>query len=250
MSETPDQFEADLQAVCAHECGHFECNRAFGIPSVMQVVIDDDGSVREGWCLPDFSAPVKFEDSVVSWGGTVAEYLTGYIWRHGPPEPIFPLNEKFIERWHDWMMCNIKKFSASDRHGILASHENTLESCQHCFRVLTRRLRELKEDAGLLADKTRIERDQKLAAVRAEKELLKRMEVDLRPVFINGQPKVPVSIGGRASVLAEFIERLHPNDPRRVRLAPALASFEHGVIPELNGELNLTVEEMMALTKP
>jgi hypothetical protein len=90
----------------------------------------------------------------------------------------------------------------------------------------------------LLADRTRKEVAEKLAAVRAEKELIQRLESDLRPVFVKGQPKVPVSIAARARILADYLEGRTDDDPERIRFAPMLDSLRRGEIPAgLNGEL-------------
>jgi hypothetical protein len=245
--KTPDQqFEKDLAAIAVHEAGHFECNREFGLHSTMKVIIDGEGNVHSGWCASTQESK-PFEDGVICWGGVIAEYLAGHVYRHGPPVNLFPLNEKFLTRWHDEMLCHIEKMSEGDRCGILHSPISTLESCQYCFRVLSRRLPELREDAAMLAARTRTERAAKLAAAREAKAILKRLETETRTVLINGKPHIPVSIAGRAIMFRQWLEGLHPKDPRRVRLAPALESFEHGVVPELNGELRLTKEEMEAL---
>ena len=253
--KTPDQqFEADLQAVCIHEAGHFEVCLAFGVPATMKVVIDDNGSIREGLCWQGFELP-KYETSVFTWAGVVAEHLCKCIYRHSP-QLLFPLDDEHLVRWHHEASFFLDRrlklkpeqgaFSEEDRAGIVGvlPGGTTLETCQAAYRILSKRISDLKDDARLLADKTRPERAAKLAAVRAEKEMLKRFESEMRPVLINGKPQIPVSIAGRAVVLRQFIDSLPLNDPRRVRLAPALADFMRGVVPELNGELQLTVKEM------
>ena len=204
---------------------------------MMKVEIDDASNITEGWCAPGQEAK-PFEDAVISWGGTVAEYLTGHIWRHGPPVNLFPLNEKCLTRWHDEVLFHMQKMSTTDRHGILNSGcGNTLEACQYCFRVLSRRLSDLKDDAELLAARTRTERAAKLAAVREAKELSKRLESELRPVLINGKPQIPVSIAGRAKILADYLEGRPDDDPEKIRLAPMLDTLRRGENPALNGEL-------------
>jgi hypothetical protein len=262
MNNEPDktldlQFEADLQAVAIHESGHFEACLALGVPATMKIEIDDAGNIREGLCWQGFELP-KYETSVFSWAGVVAEHLSGCIYRFSP-QILFPLDAERLFRWHGEASFFLDPrlrlkpergaFSEEDRAGIVGvlPGGTTLESCQAAYRILSKRISELKDDARLLADKTRIERNQKMAAAREAKELAKRLEGELRPVIVDGQTKVPVSITGRARILAEFIQGLHPNDPRRIRLAPALESFKRGIVPELNGELRLTKEEMEAL---
>jgi hypothetical protein len=84
----------------------------------------------------------------------------------------------------------------------------------------------------LLADRTRIERNQKLADAREAKELAEKFKAEMRPVLVNGIPKIPVSIAARARVLAEFIDGLPPEDPERLRLAPLLNCLRRGEITE------------------
>jgi len=228
MNNEPDgtsdkQFESDLQAVCCHEAGHYECSRAFGIPSVMQVVISDAGDIREGWCCNDHEGP-KFEDAVISWGGTVGEYLTGHIWRHGPPKSLFPLDEKFIERWHDEMLFYRHKLSDSDRNGIIGLYENTLESCRHCFRVLSRRLPELREDAAMLAARTRAARVANLAAAR-------KFEEANKTASKWAAQSHKLSTAERARHLENYLRDMPADAPERLKFTPMLDSLRRGEEP-------------------
>jgi hypothetical protein len=223
-SKTPEeQFEADLSAVATHESGHFEVSRVFNVAATMRIIIDDEGNIREGCCWQDFEA-TAFEKSCISFGGIVAEHLTGHIYRHGP-KTVFPLDAHFLPRWHDEVIFHRAELSDSDRAGILSvGGEHTLEACQFCFRTLSRRLRELKEDAALLADKTRVERAAKLADVR-ERDAAKKLAAE----WAANPPKL--STAYRATVLEDYLRNTPADAPERAKFKMMLDCLKRGQEP-------------------
>ena len=83
----------------------------------------------------------------------------------------------------------------------------------------------------MLADRTRKGVSEKLAAIREAKELAEKLKAEMRPILVNGTPKIPVSIAGRPRVLAEFIDGLPPEDPEQLRLAPLMDCLRNGEQP-------------------
>lgn len=70
-----------------------------------------------------------------------------------------------------------------------------------------------------------------MAAIREASELMKRVESEVRPVFINGQPKIRASIAARARLLADYLEGRPDDEPEKIRLTPLLACLHAGQEP-------------------
>jgi len=241
--QTPEQFEASLTAIAVHEAGHFECSIALAIPATMRLTVDAEGNLSGGFCERDFSGS-DFDRSCVSWAGIIAENLCARHCRCSA-KSLFPLNEEYLFRWHEeisFFLSRGEGFSTSDRNGIICV-KNTFESCCHAYRILSKRIREIEQDAALLVDRTRREIAEKLAALRQFEEAKQAASE-----WASNNPVL--SPAGRAQILADFIDGLPPGDPRRLRLAPVLACLRRGEVPELNGELKLTDAEKEALMNP
>ena len=223
------QFESDLAAIAVHEAGHFEASIALGIPATMRVDLDDAGNLRGGWCFQDFEGP-PFENSCIAWAGIIAEYLCGRIYRHSA-QLLFPLNEEHLIRWHSeasFFLNHAKGFSAEDRARIVGivsvAGGTTLETFQHTFRILKKRVREIEADAKLLADRTRKEITLKLAAIREFEEATKTASK-----WAINPPKM--STAARAEHLANFLDGLPADDPQRLKFEPMLDCLKRGIEP-------------------
>jgi len=162
QTETPDQFEADLEALTIHEAGHWHASVAFGIPAAMRIDMDAEGHLVGGWCFRDFHGS-KFEGACIGWAGVMAEHMLNRVWRHRTPLLFSPLTEANLSKFHWEASFFLNELSVEDRQHIVA-HTDTLESCQAAFRILSKRIGEIEADAKLLADRTRKEVAAKLAA--------------------------------------------------------------------------------------
>jgi hypothetical protein len=228
MSNEADQFEADLDSLAVHEISHFHVAIFFGIPARVKMVIEDDGWLRSGFCEREFEGQ-KFEAACVGWAGVLGEHLLNRVHRCRTPLLFSSVTEANLSKFHWEVSFHFNELSDADRQHIVR-HADTLESCQHTFRILSKKLREIEADAKLLADRTRIERAAKLAA-RQEFEEAKKQAAQ----WATTAPKM--SIAGRAEHLANFLDGLPPDDPQRIQFAPMLASLRRGVVPAaLNGE--------------
>jgi hypothetical protein len=226
--ETTGLFEADLESLAIHEMSHFHVAISFGIPARVKMQVTDDGWLRSGFCEREFEGR-KFEAACIGWAGVMGEHLLNRV--HSQRTPLlFPLTEATIVKWYWEAMFFLNELSDGDRQHIVG-HADTLETCQHAFRILTKRIHEIEADAKLLTAHTRKEVAAKLAAVHEAKELAQRLESELRPVLINGVPQIPVSIAGRAKILSDYLEGRPDNDPEKIRLAPMLDSLRRGIEP-------------------
>jgi hypothetical protein len=223
------QFESDLAAIAVHEAGHFEASIALGIPATMRIDLDDAGNLRGGWCFQDFEGP-PFENSCIAWAGIIAENLCGRIYRHSA-QLLFPLNEEHLIRWHSeasFFLNHAKGFSAEDRARIVGivsvAGGTTLETFQHTFRILKKRVREIEQDAKLLAARTRIEVAAKLAVAREFEEANKTASKWAAQAH-------KLSTAARASILENFLSNFPADAPERTKFAPMLDCLKRGIEP-------------------
>jgi hypothetical protein len=221
MNETETLFEADLESLAVHEISHMLVAFSQGIPATVKMQIADDGSLSGGFCERDFAGS-KFESAVVGWAGVIGEHLLNRVSRHSTPL-LYPLTEATIVKWHWEALFFLNELSDGDRRHV-SGHLDTLESCQHCFRILSKRTAEIRQDARLLADKTRIEREAKLAA-RREFEAAKKTA----SAWAVNPPRMSTS--ERAEHLSSFLDGLPANDLQRIKFAPLLDCLLRGIEP-------------------
>lgn len=187
----------------------------------MKIDVDDEARMRGGWCFRDFRGN-RFEAACIGWAGIEAEHLLNHVDRLRTPL-LFPLTETTIAKWHWEALYFLNELSDSDRQHIVG-HPDTLETCQHAFRILSRKVREIGMDAKLLADRTRIERGQKLAALREFEEL----KTAAARWAVN-PPKI--SCAERAMHLENYLRNMPADAPERLKFAPLLDCLRRGEEP-------------------
>jgi hypothetical protein len=219
--ETTGLFEADLESLAIHEMSHFHVTISFGIPARVKMQVTDDGKLRSGFCEREFEGQ-KFEAACIGWAGVMGEHLLNRV--HSQRTPLlFPLTEATIVKWYWEAMFFLNELSDGDRQHIVG-HADTLETCQHTFRILSKKISEIKADAKLLAAHTRKEVAAKLAAIREFDEATKTAAE-----WAKNPPKM--STAARAKILSDFLEGRPDNDPEKIRLAPLLDCLKRGQEP-------------------
>ncbi|HXR05439.1 MAG TPA: hypothetical protein VN836_12100 [Verrucomicrobiae bacterium] len=234
-TQMPDeQFTEDFRVAC-HEHGHFFACLSFGISASPVVFIEAERYETNvaGACRLDFLADATpFQKSVIGYAGFLAEHLCGVVPRRASNP--FPLRETTLREFWSATETGFEAiFGLSDQRFIASYGNRWLAFKGAYFRIIKKRAK-IKRLARHTANEKLAERIEFEKAKKAVEELAKN-------------PPKTIPAAASARILADFIEGLHPNDPRRERLAPALASLRRGVVPELNGELTLTTEEMEAL---
>jgi hypothetical protein len=221
-TKTPDQqFEADLESLTIHEMSHWHCAVALGIPATVKILVADDGTARSGFCVREFEGN-KFEAALIGWSGIQGEHLLNRV--HSQRTPLlFPLTETTIVKWYWEAMFFLHELSDGDRQHIVG-HADTLETCQHTFRILSKKISEIETDAKLLAAHTRKEVAAKLAAIREFDEATKTAAE-----WAKNPPKM--STAARASILEIFLSNLPADDPQRIKFAPMLDCLKRGIEP-------------------
>jgi hypothetical protein len=226
QNKTPDELaEADLRAIAVHEMGHFHLLLALNIPGTVEMQIDDNGTILGGCCFNEFAAPT-FESACYGWAGIVAEHICGTVYRHGP-QLMFPLNEDALTKWHHEAAYYLNvpgKFSDSDRR-LIIGHRDTLEACQHTFRILSGKADEIKADARLLADRYR-------PGIAAKKLAADRADLASKQWLASG---CKMSASARAKILEQHLAHLSADHPWRGRFEIVLACLRRGEEP--SGEL-------------
>jgi hypothetical protein len=219
--ETTGLFEADLESLAIHEMSHFHVTISFGIPARVKMQVTDDGKLRSGFCEREFEGQ-KFEAACIGWAGVMGEHLLNRV--HSQRTPLlFPLTEATIVKWYWEAMFFLNELSDGDRQHIVG-HADTLETCQHTFRILSKKISEIKADAKLLAAHTRKEVAAKLAAIREFEEANKTAAE-----WAKNPPKM--STANRASILENFLSNLPADAPERAKYEPMLDCLKLGKEP-------------------
>lgn len=123
-----------------HEAGHSVCASHFKIPSYPEVLIEGRSVVTQttypdtaGLCTYDEGRIPPLQFAIISWGGQLAQclYATPPSWA-----PQYRPAALLLKDWFDGMMVQLKKFSPTDRLGILADYRRSWRACRSAFRIV------------------------------------------------------------------------------------------------------------------
>jgi hypothetical protein len=213
-----------------HEAGHHFAASAFGIPSfpvvdsVEGVIVSESETPKLGACFRD-SPGTAYQSGVIGWSGELAESLGGFFRLKSWKPPFIP-DERTLHSWHDMMLLRIGNFSAGDRAGILSAPSKTWQTCRSAFVVLTKRKRELRRMARILA--------------KAANEKLTANQPTESPTMQTTTAESKESISFRADALKRFLSTLPPTHPDLERLTQIYNYLRQGLEPPADLFPNIT----------
>jgi len=141
QTKTPEQL-AETYRVRIHEFGHFLVCSKFRINSDPQVFSEaerypaSNGAIVAGICrIDEFSKATRFQESVVGWGGVVAEALLSL--QHSLGTMPFPLYKATLRDWYRVAMTNLGRLSLGDQR-LICGYKSTWVSFKAAYRILSK----------------------------------------------------------------------------------------------------------------